>query len=282
MNKITILVDSTVDLNKEDYERLNITVLPLLVRMEGKEYLDGINITADDIYASVDKGADLPSTSTISSGQFEEAFKKEIDKGNDVIYIGIGSTLSGTFQAATIASREFEEGRIYLIDSKSLSSGSGLLVVKAAKLRDEGKSVKEIYDIVSELPEKVVAQFGLTRLDYMAKGGRCSGFANLMARLLHIHPLLRVVDGKLIVYRKPRGRVEAYFDELVELLKEDSPVDQDCIFITHSGIDDASVEYCKSKLQGLVKMENVHVTRAGAIISSHCGYGTLGILYIRK
>ena len=281
-NKVVVIVDSTVDLNKEHYEKYGMVVLPLIVALNGKEYKDGVDIFPDQIYEAVDGGSELPHTAAVSSYDFEELYRPWIDQGFDVVFVGIGASLSGTVQASNIAAQELPEGRVYTVDSRCLSSGSGLVAIKACELRDQGKSAKEIFDECSEAATRVSAQFGIERLDFMAKGGRCSGFANVMARLFHIHPVLKVIDGKLIVYRKPRGRSQAFYDELINIFDEESPVEKSHIMVTSAGADKEAYDYLVSKLSERVDPSLIHQSRAGAVISSHCGYGTIGILYFKE
>lgn len=283
MNKVAIFADSTVDLLSEDYQRLKIIVIPLLVEMDGKTYQDGVDITPEEIYASVAKSGRLPATAAVSPERFIESYKPYVDKGYDCVFIGIGSKLSSTVQASIIAASEFPAGRIYTVDSNNLSSGSGLLVMRACRLRDAGMSAQGIYEDLRETSKRVSTQFGIERLDYMAKGGRCSNFAMTAAHMFHIHPILKIIDGKLIVYKKPRGKSTAFYDELLEICKHEHPIEEeDGIMVTSAGIGQEAVDYIVSRLSKLVDPSKIKVTQAGAVISCHCGFGTIGILYIRK
>jgi len=282
MNKVAIFSDSTIDLNQEDYASLNIHIVPLIVNLEGKDYFDGTTISADEIYASVAKTGSLPATAAVGPERLKEAYAPFIKDGYDIVFVGIGAKLSGTVQASYIASQDFPAGRIYTVDSQNLSSASGLLAMRACRLRDEGKSAKQIYDDLTETSSRVSAQFGVERLDYLNKGGRCSNLAAMMGRLLHIHPIMKVVDGKLMVYKKPRGKSEAFYDELVAICKAELPIEEDHVMVTHAGIEQEHIDYVVSRLSKIVDPKAIKVTRAGAVISSHCGWGTIGILYIRK
>jgi len=281
MNKVAIFSDSTIDLTVEDYKRLNIHIVPLIVNLEGKDYFDGETITPDQIYQSVEKTGNLPTTAAVGSERLKEAYAPFIKDGYDIVFVGIGAKLSGTVQASFIASQDFPAGRIYTVDSQNLSSASGLLAIKACKFRDEGKSAKEIADELAKIVPLVSAQFGVERLDYLNKGGRCSNLAAMMGRLFHIHPIMKVVDGKLMVYKKPRGKSEAFYDELVSICKSELPIDGN-VMVTHAGIEQEHIDYLVSRLGKIVDPKLIKVTRAGAVISSHCGWGTIGVLYIRK
>ena len=283
MNKVKIVVDSTVDLNKDMYEKLDIEVVPLLVRFDNETFMDGVDINQESLYAKVEKEGKLPSTAAISPDDLEKVFRKYVDQGMDVVFLGIGSTLSSTFQNAHIAIQEFPEGRVYAIDTKNLSSGSGLLVLKSCKLRDEGKSAKEIHDLVTPLVPKVSAKFCLDRFDFMHKGGRCSAMVKMFGHLFHIHPVLKVQEGKLVVASKPRGPIKVAYKEMLDELKADLPnVDMDHILITHAGMKKEDEDYLYQEVCKLVDPSVVSITNAGCVISSHCGFGTVGILYIKK
>ena len=283
MNKVQIVCDSTLDITPELYKKYNIHVIPLHVNFGEEDYIDGQTITLEQLYAKVKECGELPHTAAVSSAIFEEEFKKFIDQDMDVVYVGIGSTLSSAFQSAFIAKQSFPEGRVALIDSKNLSSASAILAIQAAKLRDAGKSAVEIAEEVQKLVPNVIGQFTIEQFEYLYKGGRCSGAAKVMGTLLHIRPFLRVIDGKLVVYKKPRGPMKVAINEQLAGLKEDLPnVDDTVVFITHTGMAPGMVEWVKAEVGKLVDPKCIEVTTAGAVIGSHCGPGTLGILYLKK
>ena len=179
MNKVQIVCDSTLDITPELYKKYNFHVIPLHVNFGEEDYIDGETITLEQLYAKVKECGELPHTAAVSSAIFEEEFKKFIDQGMDVVYVGIGSTLSSAFQSAFIAKQSFPEGRVALIDSKNLSSASAILAIQAAKLRDAGKSAVEIAEEVQKLVPNVVGQFTIEQFEYLYKGGRCSGAAKV-------------------------------------------------------------------------------------------------------
>lgn len=283
MNKVKILVDSCSDLSKEIYEQNKMDVLAQNVSFGQTNYRDGIDITLEELYDNVDKFKELPHTAAVTPGAFDAYFKKAIDEGYDVVYVGLGSKLSTTFQNAFIAKQNYPEDRIFLVDSHSLSSGIGLVALKACKFRDEGLSAKEIAEKCDEISNHVTAQFSVETLDYLHKGGRCSGAAKLIGHILHVHPYIKVVDGSLIVYKNPRGPMRiAIKEQLNELKAVVSKLDMDHIFITHAGVTKEIEDYTKAELAKLVPEEKIRITRAGSVIASHCGFGTIGILYITK
>lgn len=283
MSKIKVVVDSTVDLSEELYKKYDFDVLPLNVIFDEKVYEDGVTITRDELYAQVAKTKKLPSTAAPGPQAFEQVFRKWVDQGYDVIYVGIGSTLSTAFQSANIAASMIDGGHVYLVDSKNLSSASGLLAMKAAKLAKEGKEPKEICAILEKDVPNVVAQFSVETLNYLHKGGRCSGTAKVLGHLLHIRPHILVKDGKLIVYKKPRGTMKVAIDGQIEELKKALPnVQMDNIMITDSGATDEIRNYFVKEVSKLVDPKVIRTTPAGCVIASHCGPGTIGLLFIKN
>ncbi len=283
MNKVIIIADSTVDLTPELIKKHNIVTVPLIVRFDEEIYYDNETITPDELYEKVKIKGELPKTAAVAPQTFIDLFKPYIDQGCDILFSGIGAKMSSTIQNAIIASNEFPEGRIFVLDSGNLSTGTGLLILKMCKYRDEGKSAKEIFDLVSPLVTKVSAQFAVDTLEYLHKGGRCSGASKIFGTIFHIHPIIKLVDGGMIVYKKPRGAYKAALNELVNEIKGDYPnVDLDHVFVTHSGMDQNLINYLYEEVSKVVGQDHVYITRAGCVISSHCGPGTIGVLYIKK
>ena len=282
MAKIKIVVDSTVDLSKDLYEKYDMEILPLNVSFGEDTFKDGVDITRDQLYKDVEKYKSLPATSAPGPQVFEECFRRWLDKGYEVIYVGIGSTLSTSFQSANIAKNIIDSDKIHLVDSKNLSSASGLLAMKAAKLASEGMEADEICKILEKDVPNVVAQFSVETLNYLHKGGRCSGTAKVLGHLLHIHPHILVRDGKLIVYKKPRGTMKIAIDGQIEELKHALPnVQMDNIMITDSGVTDEIRNYFVKEVSKLVNPKVIRQTPAGCVIASHCGPGTIGLLFIK-
>jgi len=283
MSKIKIVVDSTVDLSKDLYKKYDMDVLPLDVIFNEQTYEDGVTITRDELYKKVAQTKKLPSTAAPGPQAFEETFRKWVDQGYTVIYVGIGSTLSTAFQSANIARSMIGEDKVYIVDSKNLSSASGLLAMKAAKLASEGKEAPEIVKILEKDVPNVVAQFSVETLDYLHKGGRCSGTAKVLGHLFHVHPHILVKDGKLIVYKKPRGTMKTAIDGQIEELKKALPnVQLDNIMITDSGATDEIRNYFVKEVSKLVDPKIIRTTPAGCVIASHCGPGTIGLLFIKN
>ena len=283
MSKIKLVVDSTIDLSEELYKKFDMEVVPLNVNFGTDNYKDGVSITRDELYERVKKDKTLPSTGAPSPLVYEEVFKKYLDQGFEVLYVGIGSTLSTAFQSATIAKQTIGSDKVFLVDSKNLSSASGLLAMKAGKMIQEGKEAKEIVETLEKDVPNVVAQFSVETLDYLHKGGRCSGTAKVIGHLFHVHPHILVKDGKLIVYKKPRGTMQIAINGQVEELKNALPyVQMDNIMITDSGVTKEIRDYFVRQVSKLVDPKIIRCTPAGCVIASHCGPGTIGLLFIKN
>ena len=193
----------------------------------------------------------------------------------------ISSEMSSTFSNARLAAEEYEN--VYVVDTRNLSTGGGLLVLHAAQLREEGKTAKEIYDECVSLTPCVDASFVIDSLEYLHKGGRCSTVAALGANLLRLKPCITVKDGKMGVGKKYRGKYELILPQYIaERLGDASDVRCDKIFVTHAGMDESVINSCVDAVKAIAPEANVMITRAGCTISSHCGRNTLGVLFIRK
>lgn len=282
MNKVKIIIDSTADLTPEYLKENDITVLPLGVSFGERHFKDGVDIDTEKLYRIADQVGELPKTSAISVGEFVENFRLFIDDGYDIFYTGISSKMSSSFNNATIAAREFEEGRIAIYDSYNLSTGIGLQVLKAVRLRNEGKSVFEIREELMKIRDGVRSQFLIEKLDYLYKGGRCSSLTYFFGKNFHIKPIIRVLDGSMLVYKKPIGKTINACNALLDIFEKDlENIDPDCIMLTSSCAPE-SEKYLYEKLCGFVDPSKIMITHAGCVISSHCGRGTVGILYILK
>lgn len=282
---IRIITDSTCDLSKELIERYNIRVIPLHVSFPGDdtEYLDGVNINSEQVYNLAAKLNVLPKTGAVNVVEFIKVFEEELAKGNEIFYVGIGSGLSSSYNNACIAREQFPDSKIVVLDGQNLSTGTGLIVIKAARLAKEGKSLEEIKEICEKAVPLVSAKFCIDRLDYLYKGGRCSGMAMVAAHALKIHPVAKVINNKLVVYKKPRGKYENAVEVQIEEFMHDlDNIDKSCVFITHSGRMDGIEKQIYDKISPYLDKENLFITEAGCTISSHCGPKTIGILYILK
>ena len=283
MNKVRIVVDSTSDLSPELISKYDLTVVPLCIILGEKSYFDGVDITPDEIYKWSDENKTTPKTAAIPFDMFEEKLKGFMDAGEDIIFFGISSEMSSTCQAARIFAEDAEYDRMFVIDSKNLSTGIGLQVLRAAEMRDAGHTAEEIVEDIEGARGLVRASFVVDTLTFLARGGRCTAVTALMASALKLHPEIVVKDGKMGVGRKVRGKpsiaVMAYIDGLSTALANADPKR---VFITHSGSSPELIDAVKEKLLAMNIFEEILITQAGGVISSHCGPNTLGVLFYEK
>lgn len=282
LGEVKIFTDSTCDLTSTILKENNISVIPLYVGFEDGTLKDSVDITAGELFKRVEECGKLPKTAAPSPVDFYNEFKPYIDKGMDIVYIGISSNLSATLQNAMIAAREFPEGRIEVVDSRNLSTGIGLLVLKACDFARDGKNIHEIAASVNELAPKVKTAFVIDTLDYLYMGGRCSSLQNFMSGVFKIKPIVKVVEGRMILGEKSRGKREKALNIMLEnAIADKDNMDRDRIIITHSvGSEDS--KYLEEKLRENMDFRNIIITVAGCVISSHCGPNTIGIIYLNK
>ena len=282
MNKIKLISDSTCDLSKELLEKHEIDIVPLYVNFSHESFFDGVNLKTEEMYQHIDKVCALPKTAAASPGSFYELFDHYLSEGYQIIYTGIGSKFSATFQSAYTAKQMLHSENIFLIDSENLSSGSGLLLLKAASFRSLGMDVSEIVQKMKDLVPKVRSQFVIDTLEYLYKGGRLNALSNIMGTMLKIKPIIKVRDGEMVVGKKGRGTTKNAIDLMMsEIMDIKDQIDDEFCMITHS-LADHNVEYIMNQLKTEMKFKNIYETKAGCVISSHCGKGTIGVLYIMK
>lgn len=284
MKPVLILTDSTADLSLKLRKQRNIYSLPLLVQFGEEHYRDGVDLTTKDLYRLVEEKNTLPKTAAISPGQFMVFFEKYLKEGYQIVYISIGAKISSTYQSAIVAKNTLNSDDIYVIDSKNLSSGIALLVLKATDLRDKGLPAHVIKEKVDSIVDRVRSQFAIKTLDYLHKGGRASGTAKLVGSILGIKPIIQVRNGKLDVYRRPAGKMSRALDIMLNDFFaeiEANNLDLDYVMITHSLAPKQAI-YMIEKVQEQVNPKHLIESYAGCVISSHCGAGTIGILYIVK
>ena len=287
MAKVIIISDSTCDLNNLIKER-GVEILPLKVCFGEKMYKDQVELSTAEMFKKVEETNTLPKTAAATIDEFVELFTKFVGKeGNDVIFTGIGGALSSTLQNAVIAKNELDDeiaNHVYILDSGNLSTGIGLTVLKMCDLRDKGYSAAQIVEEAEKIVPCVRAQFAVKNLEFLHKGGRCSGTAKVFGTLLRIRPILRVFQGKIALSEKIFGiRFEKALDfQIQDVVNNLSHIDPEYLFVTHSEAD-AEAQYVLDNLPSEVKnhFKNIYVTKAGCVISAHCGKGTLGLLYIK-
>jgi len=286
MEKIKLITDSTSDLSEELIKELDLDIIPLFVSFEDddKMYKDGEEIKGRDILEHVQKTGKLPTTSCISPGTFQEVFTKYTSEGTHVIFTGIGSKLSGTYQSALLAQKEIEHPELVtIIDSNSLSSAIGLVLLKIRDFLKEGLTPEEVKTKVeTEIVPNVRTSFCMNNVDYMVKGGRCSALKGFFAKMLSLKPVITVKDGTLILARTPIGTLNNAIKTIyADLMKELKECDKKYIMVTHF-LSDECCKYITPIVEETCNFKKVYVTEAGCVIGSHCGPGSIGLLYIVK
>ncbi|MBR5968008.1 MAG: DegV family protein [Lachnospiraceae bacterium] len=279
---VRILADSTCDLSKELTERYSIGIIPLYVRLGDDEYLDGVNITPADLYKWSDEHGQTPKT---AAPGIEDISKLLDPAGTDeYIIFTISSSMSASFNNSRLAAENMEmTDRVHVIDSANLSTGIGLQVIRAAELAAEGKTAAEIVAEIEAIKDKVRASFVIDTLVYLHRGGRCSGMAALVGSVLKIHPRIAVADGAMHPEQKYRGSSRKYVLEYVKDMEQDLlHARKDRVFITHSPCDRAVIDSVREYLESLHHFDEILETDAGSVVSSHCGPGTLGVLFIAE
>ena len=278
---IKITADSTCDLSADILEEYNIAITPLTVIKAGEEYKDGITITPAEIFAHVAAGGDLCSTSAVSVGEYQEHFAKYANAYDGVVHVCISSDFSSTYRHACIAAEDFPNVRV--IDSRNLSTGQGLVVLKACELAETAASLDEMKQELDDFTSRVEASFLVDTLDYLVKGGRCSSAAALGANLLNLKPCIEVKNGKMGVAKKYRGKYAKCLASYVkDRLDGRDDLDDGTIFITHTGVSDECHDAVVEAVSTYGNFRKVYETLAGCTVSCHCGPGTLGILFVRK
>ena len=279
--KVIIASDSTTDLTPEFIERYGIKVLPLGVTLGDKLYTDGVDIHPDDIYAHYEHTGELPKTSAINTVQCAEFFREHTADGSAMVFFTISSEMSSTYANARIAAEGFEN--VYVVDTRNLSTGGGLLVCAAGDMAKAGMDAKEIAQKCSGLTDKIVASFVVDDLTFLHKGGRCSALAAIGANLVQIKPCIGVSGGKMSVVKKYRGRFGPVLKKYAaELMEEAADADLTRVFVAHAGCDEEIVEQCVSMVKEALPFKEIIVSRAGCTISSHCGRNTLGISFMKR
>jgi DegV family protein with EDD domain len=276
---INIITDSTSDLGTDIAAEFNLSVVPLSVTIGGKVYRDGVDIKQRDLFALVQEHGELPKTAAPSVGEFIKVF----DRPGDCIFIGISSKLSATIQNALLAAQAFPAGKVRVIDSLNLSTGVGLLALRAAGLCDQGFAAEMIEKKLLVSVSKLCTSFVIDTMDYLYKGGRCTALQAIAGSVLKIHPIIEVqIDGTLGVKEKARGTrqkgIQTILDDFMAHLDH---IDLRRVFVTHTTSEE-DAEFLKNEIIRLAAPQDVRITQAGSVISSHCGPGTIGILYFVK
>lgn len=283
MKKIRIVADSTCDLSAELIEKYDIPVIPLSIIMDDKSYYDGVEITPDEIFTWANANKTTPKTSAVNIAYSKEILKPFMDNGEDIIFFGISSKMSGTCSAINMIAMQEEYDRLFVIDSANLSTGIGLQIIRAIELAEKGLTAEEIVADIESNKANVRASFVIDTLTFLARGGRCTALTAMMANTLRLHPMIVVRDGAMGVTKKFTGKMDVALNKYFESLKPElAKADPSRVFITHSGCNEKTILAIYDKLSELGYFNEILITRAGGVISSHCGPNTLGILYYVK
>lgn len=282
MKKVAIIADTTCDLSVELKEKYQIKTFPLHIHLGDKEYSDGVDISPDDIYRWSDENKATPKTSAVSPTEATDVLEAALENAESVICFCISDQMSSTGNVLRLAVQELEvEDKVFVVDSKSLSTGIGLQIIEAAILAEQGMDAKDIVEKIQNITPRVRASFVVDTLTYLHRGGRCSGLAALAGGALKLHPLISVIDGKMLPGKKYRGKMNRVIIEYVKDMEEELKLAKaDRVFITHSGCEAEIIDSVKAELTALGHFNEILVTRAGSVITSHCGPGTLGVLFI--
>lgn len=278
--KVKICADSTCDLSKELIERYGVGVMPLHVALGNDDRLDGVTISPDDIYSYYASEKKLPRSGARSSEEYKEFFKSFLNEGYDaVVHFDISSDMSGSYDNACVAASELNN--VYVVDSRNLSTGTGLLVLDACDQAALGVDAEQIAERSLSRAKDVRASFIIDKLEFLYKGGRCSSLAYLGANLLHINPIIEVKDGRMGIASKPMGRYFRCIEKYSDWVKSSctSPDKTRC-FVTHTKMDAGLAEKVIEIVKSWNIFDEILETTAGCTITTHCGANTIGILFI--
>lgn len=281
---VKIIADSTCDLSKDLLEKYDISVVPLHIVLGDKEYKDGLEISPDEIYEWSNANKEAPKTSAAAISDTIDIYSKYLKSYDEIICFSISGQMSTTVNVMRMAAEELDaEDTIHIIDSENLSTGGGLLVIEAAIMAKEGKSGIEIVESINELKPFVRASFIVDTLTFLHRGGRCSGVAALAGGALKLHPKIVVENGGMKPDKKYRGKMNsAILSYVKDLEPQIKNAKTDRVFITHSGCEEEIIDSIYQYLEELGLFKEILITRAGGVISSHCGPGTLGVLFIEN
>ena len=280
MEKTVVTSDSACDIPKNLKEEYGIFTVPLHIESDGKEFLDGVNITPDMLFER-HKFKGTPKTSAVSVFEYEEFFSQFISKGYNVLHISLSSRISSSYANAVTAKNNVSPKKIIVIDSLNLSSGITLLALKASEILSNGMSINDTEEKILTLRKKVKSSFVLDKLDYMKRSGRCSAVQSLGANILSIKPSIEVDrNGMLVQSKKYRGDISRVREQYVYDRINGIKADKTRVFVTHSGLDENELKNVCNKVNELYCFEQIIVNRAGCTISAHCGPGTLGVLFM--
>ncbi|GGN92146.1 DegV family protein [Saccharibacillus kuerlensis] len=281
MSNIRIFSDSTCDLPAELLQQYGIGIVPLYVVFEDETYRDGFDLTPAQLFDKVARQGKLPKSAAPSPADFSRAFAPHIEQGERILYVSLSSELSSTYQNACIAADDFEPGSVTVYDSLNLSTAIGIQVLRAVNLSQSGMDVKEIVQKLESSRSRVETEFAIDTLEYLYKGGRCSGMQNLIGSLLSIRPIIKVMDGKMAPAYKVRGKREKAIDKMLQNFLANKDRLEGPVVVVHA----AAEEDARRLRETIIRetgINDVMMTTAGCVISTHCGPGTIGLMYAKS
>lgn len=280
--KIKITSDSTCDFSQELAERYDVAISSLYVNMDNKPLRDRVEVEPQEIFDYYERTGKLCFTSAYNIGEYIDLFTEQRKEYDAVIHISLSSEFSSSYQNAVLAAQDVEN--VYVFDSRNLSSGQGALAIRAAELASEGKEVEQILAALKEMVDKVDTSFILDQLEYLHKGGRCSGVAALGANLLKLKPCIEVVNGKMGVGKKYRGNFDKCVAQYIrERLADKDAIDSSRVFIAYAGVTEETIRIARDAVREILGEScEIICSTAGGTVSCHCGPGTLGIILVRK
>ncbi|MCX7951845.1 MAG: DegV family protein [Clostridiales bacterium] len=280
MNKIAIVTDSTADIPKDLVEKYNIRVVPLTVSFKDRTYYDGVDLNIDTLLGMLDEGEELPKTSQVNPARFCDEYKRLLDEGYKIISVHLSSNLSGTYQSALIAKNMLETEDIYVVDSRTVSFGTGMLALKAVKMIEEGKDIEEIYSTLNNLAQKSRVAFALDKLEYLKKGGRLSGAQAAIGTLLNIKPIIYINEGRLEILDKTRGMKKA-LSRMIKYVQEQG-YDKNELFAIGTVRDFENFSEFEKMVKSELNIENPLFAEVGTVVATYSGPGVIGIWFYKE
>ncbi len=280
MKKVAITVDSAADIPPETAAEFGISVVPMCVVFEGKPMQDGVNINAPEIFDFAERTGQIPKTTAVPPGEYLDFFARFVKDGFDVVHLSFCSELSSTFRNAKIASSRMNG--VYVLDTRSLGGGIALPALKGCRMRDKGMSAEEIYSALSEIVKKAKVSYLLDSIDFLRRSGRCSAAAAFGANLLSVKPCAAMIDGKIDVLKKYRGKSKAVrLQYASEQLETNRNIDLSAAFIYHSGVSSRELMTVEEMLKN-AGFERVITAFTGCMISLHSGRNALGVHFLTQ
>ena len=278
--KVKITADSTCDLSPELLRKYDVAVAPLSVIIDGQVFHDGVDVTPRDVFRAAEAGKSVR-TAAVNTYEYKEFFREQLKNCDQLVHVCISSEFSTCYADACEAASE--TGNVSVVDSRNLSTGSGLLVLEGAEMAARGADREAVAEALRGKTGLVDASFVVRTVDYLRRGGRCSGLEALGAKMLHIRPSIVVRDGRMHPGDKYRGRYEHYLKHYIrDVLADDQTIDFRRVFITHSPSEEGLVRFAIDTVKSYGLFQEVLETMAGCTVCTHCGPDTLGVLFLRK